>query len=235
MAFVDVQFPYNDLIERAISRTLKQFRQSPVLLSILAVLAGEIQKLEDAICNVMYLRTPAQARGVNLEVLNRIVGQTTGFVNLTTLSWFTPDVEGDSVDQAPIWCINAPDSGSIPVEGDFSKTYLEGKIFRNMLKYCSVPEIQQFAKLMFEIDVSVVLTGPMNVTVVVADHVSNNTLSMMKSVTNVKNCESVYFLPVPAGFVLNVLRLRDMVDLYRDSEDNIFEQTKDNTWRKATT
>ena len=229
MTFVDVDFPKIDIEERVVSRTLLQFRQSPVFLSILSALAAEIQAFIDATRDVMRYRTVTKASGYNLEVLSRIVGQLHNLVNISEYEWFAPDVPGISVDQTPVWVVNAATGGQIPISNEFSRIYVMAKICRNAIKYGSVPEIQQFVKSLFGIDVSIVSVGVMTVVLVVPDETSNNTLMLLQGITNTLTSESVFLVPVPAGVsIYSVVRISDY-----DPENHVFRDTEGNEWKNT--
>jgi hypothetical protein len=209
-AFPAVEFPVNTAVRNAEERTLAQFRQSIVLLSIMMAFIEEAQVLQDAIRDVMSKRTIYGASGENLNVLGRIVGQLRGLINLTDQVWFAPDTPGASVDQARVWVLNAPQEGSIAAPDVFSKLFIQAKIFRNNVKYGSIPEVQQFVYALFGIPVSVILTGPLTIDLVVPDSISSDVFASLSSLVRLQTCESVYLLPVPAGVKIdNVIKFSD--------------------------
>ena len=212
LAFPDVDFPVNTAVRNAEERTLAQFRQSIVLLSIMMAFIEEAQVLQDAVRDVMSKRTIFKASGENLNVLGRIVGQLRGLINLTDMSWMTPDSEGISVDQAPVWVMNAPQEGSVSTPDVFSKLFVQGKIYRNFVKYGSIPEVQQFVMALFGIPISIVITGPLTIDLIVPDSISSTTLQALSSLVRLQTCESVYLLPVPAGVKIdNIIKYSDYV------------------------
>jgi hypothetical protein len=210
LAFPDVDFPVNTAVRNAEERTLAQFRQSIVLLSIMMAFIEEAQVLQDAVRDVMSKRTIFKASGENLNVLGRIVVQLRGLINLTDQVWFAPDTPGASVDQARVWVLNAPQEGSIAAPDVFSKLFIQAKIFRNNVKYGSIPEVQQFVYALFGIPVSVILTGPLTIDLVVPDSISSDVFASLSSLVRLQTCESVYLLPVPAGVKIdNVIKFSD--------------------------
>jgi hypothetical protein len=203
-------FPESTAFINAEQRVLSQFRQSPVLLSILMAFIGEVKVLQDAIRDVMAKRTLYLASGENLDVIGRIVGQLRGLINLTEQNWFTPDTAGSSVDQARVWVENAALEGVVSAPDVFSKVFIQGKIYRNNVRYGSIPEVQQFVWALFNIPISVIVTGPLTIDLVVPDSVSNDTLASLNSLVRLRTCESVYLLPVPAGVKIdNVIKFSD--------------------------
>lgn len=73
--FAPINYQPIDLQQRAFSRMLLQFRDSPVLLSLLWGFVSELQNLSDAIAGVINGRDPSKATGYNMDAIGRIVGQ----------------------------------------------------------------------------------------------------------------------------------------------------------------
>jgi len=167
MSFQEVVVSRENMVDRMKSRMLDYFRKAPVEMAIIEGFASEIQALMTAIQDVQDLRTPAKAGGVNLDALGRIVGQDRILMDYSLIAWFAPDVDGQGPDQAPIWVTGAPLTESLLVDDIWYRLFIEAKIFRNHTKYGSIPEIQQAAKMAFNIDISFIRTGPMQVFLVI--------------------------------------------------------------------
>lgn len=210
MAFSPVAFETTDSTERGVSRTLLQFRKSPIFLTLLAAFMSEVQALQTGIQQVKQLRTPLDARHDCLDALGRIVGQPRELVNYNLFAWFTPDFAGRSVDQASVWVTNAPLADSIAADDTAFRNFIEGKVYRNMTRYGSVPEIQNTVKRALGIDVSVVQVDVATVKLVVSDSTSDNDLNLLEKAGDTLSSDHVYFAPIPATIqVSQVVRLSD--------------------------
>lgn len=213
MAFESIEITSPDLIERAVSRTLLQFRESPVFLDTIAALTSEVQVLIDAIVEVIKYRGPADARGEQLNAIGRIVGQLRTLIGFDAIEWLKADTLYQGADQVPVWTAGAPTSGDYEADDSWYRQLIEAKVARNMIKYCSVPEIQEFVRLAFNIDISFVTVDTMTVQIIVPDSTSTNIINLLSSYTETDIAEHIYFLPLAAGVqIASVIRYSDYVD-----------------------
>ena len=160
MALSPITIPIPDMLSRMQSRILTQFRGSPVLQGVLTALASEVQALMDATVGVMQAFVPFNAMGVQLDAIGRIVGQDRGIAEIEP--WFTPDTDyyGHPDLTTPVWVTNAPLTGSLIIDDTTYRNYISAKIYRNFIRSGSITEIIDFVKYLFEIDASVLITGP---------------------------------------------------------------------------
>ena len=205
MAFIRYEVPVSKAEERMASRTLLQFRRSPVFRQVLGAFAEELQALLDAERDVMQLRQPADATGPELDVLGRLVGQFRDLVDFDFFAWFTPDVPFQGADQAPVWVVNAPLGESFQVGDVDYKGLVEGKVLRNHTGHGSVPEVQEAAFRMFGVHVSFELVAPMTLKMYVAAQTSENVLRYLARVVDLPEADRVYFLPLPATAQLSTV------------------------------
>ena len=197
-------------MERMYSRILVQFRQSPVFLSMLQAFADKVQALSDQIIATIEKRTVPQGMEEQLDVIGRIVGQTRELLSYETAPWLTPDVNYRSIDQTPVWVVNAPLGGNLVVGDMFFRQLIEGKIYRNFSYYGSVPEIQAMVKAAFGIDVSVVRSGPLAIYMVVPDSTGDSVIQWLKRTGESVTTELPYYLPIAATvYVTEVYRYSD--------------------------
>jgi len=211
MAFDAVNIPSSDSLGRMVSRTLLQFRNSPVFQGVLAAFAKEVQALLDATRDVMRYRTAAEAQGVNLEAIGRIVGQGRVLFDYNSIAWFAPDSGLQKIDQTPAWVSNAPLSGDVEVNDTIYRQLIEGKVYRNFCSSGSVPEIQDVVKKTFGIDVSFIRTDAMTVKMVVPDGTPLGVINFLSRVGDSDQADSVYFLPFPATLrIAQVVYLSDL-------------------------
>lgn len=198
MAFNDVQFETLELKARAITRVLLQFRRSPLFLHLLQALVHSVQDAANVSHDVLRLRTPLHARNHCLDVLGRIVGQMRELVNFNQYPWFTPDVAFRGADYAPAWVPNAPLGDSFIADDATYRGLIEGKVFRNHVRYGSVPELKEVLSLAFGEQISFIRVGPMLVRVVVSATASDNLIGYIMQRGNTAVADDVFFLPFPA-------------------------------------
>ena len=211
MAFDQIQIEAGDSTERAVSRTLLQFRRSPVFLEILGAFISQVQELLDAIIAVIYLRSPADARSVNLDALGRIVGQMRSLIGFDAIAWFQPDRDRQGADSVPVWVTNAPISGDYVAADSWFRQLIEAKVSRNFTRHASVPEIQAFVHQAFNMDISFRRIDTMTIQVIVPDSTDFNTMSLFERHEEINRTEHVYFLPFAAGVRIgSVIRLSDL-------------------------
>ena len=211
--FDEINQEATDSIERAVQRLLLQFRNSQLLIDILAALIGEVQTLIDATVDVINLRGPASAKGEQLDGIGHIVGQLRSVVDFDAIAWFSPDRLYQGVDQAPVWVTNAPLAGSLVADDTWYRQLIEAKVARNFVRWGSVPEIQNFIQYAFGIDVSFITVDTMTVQVVVPDNTSYNVFEALGNFVQNELVENPYFLPFAAGVqVSEVVRLSQVQD-----------------------
>jgi hypothetical protein len=212
MGFESIALAEVDAATRTGLRTLLQFRNSPVFHQVLGAFAAELQELFDALFDVIQLRGPADAQGVCLDALARIVGQGRDLIDWSGRTWLTPDVDYKGPDQVPVWVENAALGDSFAADDVLLRDLMLGKVARNHTKYGSVPEIQNAVRQAFSLDVSVVWVAPLVVDVVVSDEASQSVLDFLARVGNTRTADQVYWLPIPAGVDVNqVARVSDYV------------------------
>jgi len=199
--------------ERMISRTLLQFRKSQVFIDFIAAMASEVQSLLEASIQVIKQRCPAEAVGNQLDGIGRIVGQLRLLLGFDTIAWFTPDRLLQGPDQVPVWVTNAPLSGDVAADDTFFRQLIEAKVTRNFVRFASIPEIKQFFRQSFNLEISFVRIDTMTIQVIVPDETSFNVTSLLERSWDIGGAEHIYFLPLAAGVhVSSVLRLSEYLD-----------------------
>ena len=212
LGFVPVTIPSVDVLSQMISRILRQFHRDippndpdsllPVFQAILAALASELQKLEDAIQGVMQAFMPQNAAGDQLDAIGRIVGAVRGV--MTTEDWFTPDSQyyARPDDTNPVWEYGAPLTGNyIAKDAQFRNTVF-AKVFRNSVVSSSIADIQAFVWDLFGINCSVILSGPMQVTLMLPAGTSPDLVTFLSNSLTNDQVDMAYVLPLPPGVQL---------------------------------
>lgn len=203
MAFDPINLASVDLLNRAVQRTLLQFRHSPVLQSILAAFISEVTALEIAAEGTITGRSPLDAVDVQLDGLGRIVGQDRIVFDYSLIEYFAPDVVGQAVDGAPAWVANAPTSENFIVGDAWYRQLIEARVARNFAKYGSVCENKEMAKLAFGVSVGFVRTGIMQVDVIAPSGTPNYVLNFLTAFNNTTNSDGVSFMPYPQTLEVN--------------------------------
>ena len=207
--FTSITNEVEDLAERAVQRTLLQFRQSPVFLDLLQAFIQEVQYLQGGINGVFDLREPANATAENLNAIGRIVGQIRTILDYSELEWFTPDALGLTCDQAPAWVQGALTGGSYEAGDEWYRRLIEGKVFRNFCRYSSVPEIQNVIKLAFGIDVSFRVVAPMEVDIIFPASAPLWVVNLITRFADDGYSDDVAFAPFPATLRINSVQYVD--------------------------
>ena len=190
-----------DLQERNTGHILYQFLNSCVFNQFLYGLTTMEQILYDAAVDVLEFRTLAKAEGVNLDVLGRLVGQPRILLNAEDKQWFGFDNDDESIggyDQAPNWVQNAPLFGDLPADDPQYRLLILSKIFKNIVKVGSVPEIIRFVQLLTGFNISLVRTGPMDLRLIVPENMPLNTITTITRVFDDKTADRKYLIPMPA-------------------------------------
>lgn len=196
--FVKIEQPTVDLSERATSRTLLQFRKSSVFLNVLQSFVAEINRLQGAIVEAINKRGVAEATGVNLDAIGRIVGQDRTVLDFSELPWFTPDDETLACDMAPAWVTGAATGGSYAADDVWYRELIAARIFRNFTMYSSVYEIQTVLKEALDVDVSFERVGPMEIEVIVNQYTPLWVINFIIRILTDPYTETVMFAPFAA-------------------------------------
>lgn len=207
MSFTSYTPPSVDLLERAVFRTLLQFRDSPVLQAVLAALVSEVALLLDAVAEVVKLRGPADAGGMELDALGRIVGQPRELVDFAAIAWFETDTARRGADSVPVWVQNAPLGEMLLADDSQFRQLIEAATDRNHADYGSVPEIQAVVQRAFGVLCSIEIVGPSTIRIIVEDRTSDNVVALLERHGDTTEVDDKYFLPIPATvFVSEVVR-----------------------------
>lgn len=145
-----------DLQALACSTTLEVFRRSPVIRGIQTAQVGQAQELHDAIIDTLPARTLENAVQGNLDVLGRIVGLfPRPLIDASAVVYFGPDNMLTAPDWTPVYVTNAPLAGQVQIGDPAYRIAIRAKISKNNTKYGSAPELQYFAKLAYNVTISV--------------------------------------------------------------------------------
>lgn len=200
-----------DMPERAQTRLLYQFQNSTALRGLVVSLANMEQETYDAVLGILRGYQLSEAVGVQLDVLGRIVGQARILLNAERKQWFGPDNVSEQVgrvDRSTAWAIGAPLFGDLPADDGQYRRLILSKIFKNHVKFSSVPELLQFAVFLTGRNVSFIRTGPMELGISVPSDMSLNDVRTLLTVVDDNTADRKYLTPVAATVSLNLVQYR---------------------------
>jgi len=161
-------------------------------------------------------------RNNQLEAIGRIVGQGRDLAFTGENIYFTPDTPSEDYPANPdiptvplgadigrAWVPGALDSGVQPASDDQYALQILGRIYSNMNRFSSVPEVQQMVKESLGLDVWFEITGPMAVNC----HIINSALASQDAILKLQEFrdgvgfEQKYFVPFAA--TLDVTFVKD--------------------------
>ena len=189
-----------DLVARGRTRLLAQFDNSEVLCCLLDAISEEVQELQNALHQCFVQRSLARAGGAQLDVLGDLVGQTRELVEQGERAWFGTDVADDiaPVDEGELWLDPVPVAGSIPADDGQYFDLILSKIFKNHIKYASLPEISQFVRLLTGFDVGFEVVAPLDVILLVPPDVPAYVVRTLQRVLTNTAADDQYLLPIAA-------------------------------------
>lgn len=175
---VDFSGYRKDLDAEAKSRLLSQFRDAPVINQVLAAYVARYQELHDAIVDLMEARTLYGARGAFQDGLGRIVGR-----NRSMYSSTDPTATAND---------------------DQYQELLLNKVFKNMSKFGSVPELKKYILDAFGTNCYIARTGPMSVTIYVPSGTSDFVIDQLSHATTLPTWDEAFEVPYPATLDVTV-------------------------------
>ena len=178
---------------------LSQFWKSTVLKEIMGAFADECQELYDALTEMRRQRCLLYASGTNLDALARIVGQEKVQYDYDVSMYFIPDTADQSCDQGIAYVQNAPLADTLTPDDNIFRNQILGKIQSNMNRFSSVPELISQASLTLGIPVSVEITAPATVNIIVTDAASASDKYLLTLTRSTVTTEESYYFPYPAG------------------------------------
>ncbi len=197
---------YRDLFELASGRRLPQFVNGEVRCGILNAEVRQTQDLFDALFALLEGRTVAGARAAQLDVIGRIVGQPRILLNQAVIAWFTPDTIAGTPDTTPAWCFGAPVFGDLPANDEQFSQLIAAKIFKNHTIHGSIPEVLQFVKLVYDINISIRKYGQGDIALIVPTNTPLNVVTTLVSFSTTVRTDNAYFLPLsPVARFIDVI------------------------------
>lgn len=169
----------------------------PVLAQAMNAVGSEFSALYNAMLAMVEGRTLAVAKGVNLDVLGMIVGQTRTLFDYSLKDWFTPDNTPPlSPDSGLAWTLNANLYGDGRADDNVYRQMILAKIFKNHVRGASAPETRSCLRMAGQL-VSFQKDGVLGVAVVVS--IGSNTAFIRNFCKKLKTkyIDSTYLMPIP--------------------------------------
>lgn len=144
MAAIEIDFSELrfDLQKIAESRILSQYTTSPLYKKLLEAITSEVQELLDAIVDLMEYRTVAKAKGKQLDILGKIVGQPRSSYNYGSSFWFMPDEDGVGADNGRWWISAVPQAVEEEMDDETYRNWIWLRILSNHNLFSSTPELE---------------------------------------------------------------------------------------------
>lgn len=195
---VDFSGLKTDLVQQALGRMLSQHYSACVLRRFVDALVSECQELYDACIDLQEKRTAYVATGENLNALGRIVGADRAPWSYDDSYWFFYNRVTQGTDRAPLWCIGAPMEAYIPVDEEEYRLNVILKAIKNHTLVGSLPEVQNYIKMVFDVKVSFIKTGPNQVSVIVSPDVPVGVIHIIVRTFTDTRVDHAFIMPFPA-------------------------------------
>lgn len=207
------EFEVEDYLATARTRVTEQFRieSAPIFDKYLQLLISGKEELQEALKELMQLRSIDTAMGVQLDIIGDIVGQPREFIDTALLTYFAfvgyPNAQsyGD-LDNSSLGGyykgLDDPIAGNTTLNDDQYRLFIKAKILKNSTSV-TPNEFINFMKFVFGADIStVVAEGNAEFTIMLGKELS----SFEKTLLNYTSYSSGYpsrFVPKPIGVKVN--------------------------------
>lgn len=194
-----------DIVARVGGRRLPQLKEGTVRCGILNEQARQLQELYDAVVSALDQRVTENARGLVLGAIGRIVGQPRILLNQAEKNWLTPDAASGRPDTTPAWTEGAPLSGNLEATDSQYIALIGSKIFKNHVKHGSIPEVIEFVRILYGVNISIKKLGLSQIGLVVPSGVPEYVVTTIISTISDERADNQHFLPhCPTVSILTV-------------------------------
>lgn len=193
-------FSYDiDFQEVRCQTTLSQFRwDDPVLNGINHATVNQAYITFCDILKSLEARDVENAIDYNLDVIGKWVGESRLFSFFSRIEYFAPDSDF-TVDLSPVFVLNGQEFGPGIVNNDQYRQNILARIFKNHVKYGSIPEVIQFAKTAFGINISLKSEGAFDWSLSISSDTPSEVVEAITSFETNNNYDESYYLPIPIG------------------------------------
>ncbi|MPW31990.1 DUF2612 domain-containing protein [Agarivorans sp. B2Z047] len=199
MVFGPIDFSQYELDQQdeACENHLAVFRRSPIMMAFRQALIKQSQELYDTNINALLARTIEDGVGYQLDVIGQIVGQRRIPLG-DARPWLTFDDETTVVDGSPVW-LEGQVGGDETADDEEYRALIKSKIFKNHVKYGSIPELIEFTRLVFNAPISIRKLGNDDINLIITQLFPEEYLELLFSVIDDEASDRQYFLPIPTG------------------------------------
>lgn len=195
-----------NVVLRVGDRRLPAMREGEVRCGVLNEQARQLQEIYDAVVSSLDQRTLVGARGAVLDAIGRIVGQERALLNQAEVDWFGPDDNDGGPDLAPVWVFGAALSGNLPADDAEYLQLIVSKIFKNHVKHGSIPEILEFVRLLYGINISIRKLGLSQIELIVPVGTPAFVVTTLRSFISDDRSDNQHFLPhCPTADIVSVM------------------------------
>ena len=188
-----------DLFALAEDDRLSQFQQSCVMTDVLNALVKQTQDANDAAFDVIQKRSLTKATGTQLDIIGRIVGQDRTLLNQAEKPYFKPDAPGIGFDAGKWFAEGAPLTGNLPADDGEYLNLIQSKIFKNHVQGATVPELLNFAKIVYGINISVKNEGVQDISLIIPATAPSFAITTLTSEVTDARADHQSFVPLPTG------------------------------------
>lgn len=155
--------------ELAESRLAVQFTESVNLIAYIKALLLEADTLEQVYRDLLEKRWIDTAKGVNLDIIGSIVGQSRVLIDATVLFYFGFDPNPGASSFGTIKdvgiggrfkSIDEPTTGNRRLTDDEYRLFIKARIVKNSISP-TIPQVISFFRFLFEVDQIIIVDGPM--------------------------------------------------------------------------
>lgn len=213
-----------DLTEQALNRMLSQHYGRCVLRQFVAAIMSEVQVLYDAIVNMQKMRSPYYAEGENLNALGRIVGEPRKPWMYSDEYYLKFDTVGQTPDLVPVWCKNAELGIYKDVDDSQYRVNIIAKAIKNHTLTSSVNEVGYVIKMLLDIKVSFVKTGPNQIDLVIHGNVSLTGITLLTRGFDDNMVDDRFAVPYPATLSIRKLVFAPIGYLMFDNAETVTDK-----------
>lgn len=198
-------------IEEARERVTYQFTDKPVFDKYLQLLILGQVEIQEALKQVMQLRSIDTARGAQLDIIGEIVGQDRELLNANLFDYFgfmgalNAQSFGDLNNPAGgrFYSYGDPFSGNILLDDETYRLFIRVKILKNITN-ATPEEFLYFLKFVFNVPTSQITSdGGGEFTVLIGKELSAFERTLLTYYYEQPNGSRYYFVPKPAGVRVN--------------------------------
>lgn len=179
--------------------TLSQFRyDDDVLNGFTGSIAIQAYELFYQTLQTLNDRDLENARDYNLEVIGKWVGESRSFGFFKKINYFAPDTIY-TPDSAPAFVVGGRQFGAGDVDDETFRRNIKARIFKNHVKYGSIPEIINFAKIALDTDISLRNRGAFDWDLLISSDTDAAIVEALQSKETTNFYDESYYLPLPIG------------------------------------